>query len=451
MKKIILLFIIPFLLVSCVDTDIDNHVGDVTITGSASALSSRALPNSKAVSEAAQVGIFKVVDNSVSVDTVLEAEYVPIDSSGNFEINLMKEDNTNYILILFGDDIYDIDNQFFLSFLINSEDSLVSLNIDNAESVIDIGELTASETADEVNSELSVSEVASSFGMDSDSIYQQARLDDNVMNIINYLNNYDPDTEELYIPQYASLMNCDFSTIENKFSTPGEYIDIVKQLNINIENPNGHSYQDYLDGNLTIEVYPSEELVFQVGEISLTMGPENPFSTATYPGTLGDWFGDYGFSFSLNGNVPPLWTIKNNGVTKARIKAGFFDGFTSDDNYKFIYPSIKATVGSDNIVTQLELKYYYFNYTTKQYDLVSDSDRIDEFGGISVSYTSLLPDPENPENNISRQEDIYSESAVITDFSETWIFPEDASGYAFMSVNTGVGEMPYNFYYSRYF
>ena len=68
-----------------------------------------------------------------------------------------------------------------------------------------------------------------------------------------------------------------------------------------------------------------------------------------------------------------------------------------------------------------------------------------------MSYTSLLPDPENPENNISRQEDIYSVSAVITDFSETWIFPEDASGYAFMSVNTGVGEMPYNFYYSRYF
>ena len=447
MKQISLFLIIPLLLLGCTGTD----DGSVTITGSAGGLTSRALAKSGMPILASQVGIFKVVDNSVSVDTVLDAEYVPIDSSGDFEISLTKETDTNYILMLFGDDIYDIENQYFLSFLINSEDSLVSLNIENAESVIDIGELMASDTEGELNSELSVSEVVDSFGLDSETIYRQARLDDNVMNIINYLNNYDVDTEELYTPQYASLMNHDFSKIENQFSTPGVYLDIVRQLNIYISNPDGHSYQDYVDGDLTIEVYPSEALIFQVGVTSYAFGPDSPFSTETYSGNIDDWFGDYGFSFSLNSDVPSLWTIKNNGVTKARIKAGFFDGFTSDGNYKFIYPSVKATVDSDNIVTKLELRYYYFNYTTRQYELVTDLDLIDEFGGISVSYTLLLPDPDNPENNIFRQEDISSDSLVINNFSEDWVFPETAAGYAFMSVNTGVGEMPYNFYYSRIF
>jgi len=399
------------------------------------------------------IGAIEVVGGGVSIEAIENMPEAPVDENENFDISVPQEEDSSYVLMTLDEGV-----QGFVAFPASDDDSLVAFPTAGAAGTVDAGTLSAL-LGDEYAADLDPLETADLSGLSLEDLYLLARMDDAAKTARNLYNTYDPETGEYFNVQKSTLINNSFETIRNRFSTPGTYDEITQQLNVTVFNPAQYTYGDISGGSVVVKVYPSIDTYYGgdswgTGEL---FGPDNPFSTDE-PTNLAHWFsssdlggdGSYGFSFSINGEMPPEWRFTYDDVDRATIYVDFLDLFIesgSDEYYKYFFPSLNATTDTSGLISRIETRFYLYDTTTGAYEEV-DLAALDEYGGFSVSFNREYENPPDSGQYTSENETIDG-AAVITDFDIDWIFEDATTGYAFISVNTALGEMPFSFYFNR--
>lgn len=402
------------------------------------------------------IGAIEVVGGGVSIEAIENMPEAPVDENENFDISVPEGEDSSYVLMTLDEGI-----QGFVAFPATDDDSLVAFPTAGAAGTIDAGTLSALQ-GDEYAADLDPLETADLAGLSLEDLYLLARMDDAAKTARNLYNTYDPETGEYFNVQKVTLINNSFETIRNRFSTPGTYDEITQQLNVTVFNPAQYTYQDVIDKLVDITVYPSIDIYYGSDSwgSGILYGPENPFSTASPdpPDSLSHWFspsdlggaGSYTFSFSINGEMPPEWRFTYDDVDRATIYVDFLNLFIDsggEEYYKYFFPSLNATTDASGLISRIETQFYLYDTGTDQYEEI-DLATLDEYGGFSVSFNREYEDPPGSDEYVRENETIDG-AAVITDFDIDWIFEDTTTGYAFMVVNTVLGEMPFSFYFNR--
>ena len=391
------------------------------------------------------VGAMPVVAGVVSVESIDNMIVSQVESDGSFGVTLPREEDTEYVVA-----ILDEGSQGFLSVPVSNEDALVSLPTEDSPADIDFGVLNT-RIGNEYSANIAPGDAAIAFGTDLDTLFYRARMDNAAKASLNYYNNYNRDTGEFYEAGKSTLINNNFSAARNQFSIPGQFDSITYQVTIRVNNPYEYEYADIENGTVVVKVYPSHEFGYG-GDLGDLYGPEQPFSTDVVEG-LGGWLlppvsgeSGYGFSFSVVGDVPAQWSIENNGIPKALLDVEYFDTFVDSGDgsvYRYFFPSIKATINSDNIITAIDVQFYLYSDSSGSYEIVHHSV-VEAYGEYSLSYSRLYPDPNNPDEYLI-VEDYLEGQPRITEFGTDWVFDDIDEGYSYMVINTSIS----NFYYHR--
>lgn len=349
--------------------------GSVRLRGTLSGLvrgATAPVSGGRALSSAVvNVGALPVVAGELQADPGTPVPETAVEEDGSFELDVPPAAETDHVLLVTNPDggVGVEQSLGFIELPVGGEASTGWDLTETDETVIDLGALSGS--ADSFLADNSSQDLLDVLNADQIALLLQAQRDNYLKITMNeYLNPDEP--FELQFDHWISL---DGASTIGTWVEPGTLYDpgaygynyIIEFNPEDIDDPE-LTMQQVQDQGISLELIPPEIISLQDGT---QVGPDTPI--------LPDDFGIDGTNPDLSAvsftDAPPdgLWTLNFRGEKTAVYAFGITTPFDEDGFILYFLPVVNMTVDGSDRLTNVELRWYYYDPATGTYERLDEA------------------------------------------------------------------------------
>lgn len=364
----------------------------------------------------------------VTNDIIDGAVTAPVNADGTFNIAVDK--TRDWVLLLIDSTAPKKDQVVSFAALGDPSDNLIMMPAQRATGDIKMGDLEKS--GDEAVSDNSLAENVTNFSLNIAQLREIARMDNVLKTIKNIYVNYDKQTGKFYSQLLAYRWNVAPENAKNKFCGASAFSLGGYYPSINSRNENDINYDAVKNKSITLTLVPP---------VPVTSDNGNTYGSFSSSGVLTEVIrtndrilstNEPPFALILNNNgwiqvgvglveniVDGWWSLQKDTMEIAAFDFGMASPIDASGHPIVYVPSLNVTVGADDTIQQVDIKWYQYDATAGDYIEVID---FTEFNRCKEMFAVALMDADTLEE-ISR--DISKETIIPTN---TWKYFGSASG-----------------------